>query len=205
MKPNRHPVREEREDAISRLAGGLDRREPPADLWPKVEKRLAAEFEIAASRQPKTRGVRLGAGRWLRAFRLADGGWSGMRISAAALALVLLSVLSVPALRRPAISLATGTSSGGPAGIDREAARAEREYRRAIERLTVLAGKNEKAIEPGLLALYREKLDLLDGSIRECRRALESNYRNPAAHAALLYCYRQKAETLKMMAEAKPS
>lgn len=205
MNSNRNVTREESENRISRLAGKLDRREPPADLWALIEKRLEAEFENSISREQKANGGRIGVSRFLRVFHLVDGRWSGMRISIAAVAVVLSAVLSIPALRRPAVSLMTGTSSGELAGIDREAAKAEREYRKAIERLTVLAGQNEKAIEPGLLALYREKLDLLDGSIRECRRALEANYRNPAAHAALLYCYKQKAETLRLMAGAKPS
>jgi len=200
MNPSRKAGGDEREDPVSRLAGRLDRREPPADLWARVEKRLEMEAEKSPSFGESTPGARKGQVRFSRFFRLADGRWSGKRIFLAAAAVVLAAVFSVPGLRDPLFSLVNGTSRTELAGVEKEAARAEREYRQAIERLTVLAGQKEKEIKPGLLALYREKLDLLDASIRECRAALETNYRNPSAHAALLYCYQQKAETLKRMA-----
>ena len=205
MTPIRRIRREEGEDRISRIAGRLDRREPPAQLWSKIETRLKAELETSGSRVPGANRGTVGINRFWRPFHLADGRWSWIRISLATVAVILAAVLTIPGLRRPAVSLMKGASSGELAGIEREAARAEREYRKAIERLTALAGKTEKDIKPGLLALYRERIDLIDTSIRECRAALEANYRNPSAHAALLYCYKQKAETLRLMAGEKQS
>jgi hypothetical protein len=205
MKAKDSLSREEFEERISRLAGRLERREPPEDLWDKIEARLAEETGRAASPAGQAGGRRFVMNRFLRAFRLADGRWSGRRVSLAAAAIVLVTAVSVPVLRKSVVSLASGADLRGLAGADKDAARAEREYRKAIERLALAAGRNEKNIDPGLLALYREKIELLDGSIRECRMALESNYRNPMAHAALLYCYKQKAETLRQMAGAKAS
>lgn len=205
MNPFRRVNRDEEVDRISRLAAGLDRREPPERLWSKIQSRLEEEFGGSPSGARKADGRFDAIRRILRAFRLADGRWSGIRISAAAAVVMLASILSVPGLREPALSLMKGSPSGELNRIDRKAARAEREYGKAIERLAALAAGNEKSMDPRLLAMTREKLDLLDASIRECRRALDANYRNPAAHAALLYCYKKKAETLKMMAEAKPS
>jgi hypothetical protein len=205
MKTKNSLSREEFEERISRLAGRLERRKPPEDLWDKIEARLAEETGRAASPAEPARNRHFIMNRFFRTFRRADGRWSGMRISLAAAAIVLAAAVSVPVLRESAISRGSGADLRILAEADKDAARAEREYRIAIERLALAAGRNEKNIDPGLLALYREKIELLDGSIRECRMALESNYRNPMAHAALLYCYKQKAETLKLMAGAKPS
>jgi hypothetical protein len=204
MNTNRPFRYDESEEWLSSQARQLDRRDPPDDLWHRIETRMIAE-SVKSEIPAKAAGAGSSlANRLFRYFRRADARWNRVRISIAAAAVILLAVLSVPRFRQGLVSPLTGGSYGELARIDRDMARAERGFQKAIDRLARLARKNEKNIEPGLLALYREKLGLLDDSILACRMALEDNPGNPGVHAALLYSYRQKSETLRLMAGAKP-
>ncbi len=91
------------------------------------------------------------------------------------------------------------------ARIEGDIEKVERQYQQAIDQLTQLAKQNQPNVEPYLLALYQEKITLLDESIRECQRALAENHRHPVAQLALLQSYRQKVETLKLIIRAKSS
>jgi len=202
MIPKGHGLEDAWERWISRKAKQLKRHQPPEELWITIETRLRAEMEKSSHGQAEADRDSQ-AHRLLRYFHRTVTRQYAWRIGFAAVAISILIALSFPSLRRGLISGLASRSNNALTRIDSDLARAEREYQKAIERLIRLAEQNEKNIEPGLLALYREKLALVDDSILECQQALKTNYRNPAAHGALLYCYRQKMETLRSMIQMK--
>lgn len=81
--------------------------------------------------------------------------------------------------------------------------RSEADYIGSIDRLAKLA---EPLIErPGspLLANYREKLQILDAAIAECRAQIERNRFNAHLRHELLSVYREKQRTLEKLMQEK--
>ena len=81
--------------------------------------------------------------------------------------------------------------------------KAQEYYLNAIESLTKLAMENERNIEPELFSIYREKLQLLDASIDECKKIIDENELNVNAWNFLFASYNKKVETLREMANYK--
>ena len=184
------------EERISREAKRLKRRQPSEGVWDRIETRLRTAMEecrVAAAEQaspirqgkmPK-RIFRPPAGLWNRP-------WKRMALGLASAALVVSTAwmlrerIPIPWLQPPDILTR----------IERDVAKAERRYQALIERLAPLVRETENRVDPSLLALYQEKLVLLDESIRECQAALAVNRGNPAVQLALLSSYRDKLKTL---------
>lgn len=84
-----------------------------------------------------------------------------------------------------------------------ELAKAQEHYINAIESLNKLAMDNQKNIESGLFAMYREKLQFIDESIRECKNIIEQNELNVNAWNFLFASYQKKVDTLQEIANYK--
>lgn len=81
---------------------------------------------------------------------------------------------------------------------------AEAKYLQSIEKLSLLARPRLQSPETSLLANYREKLQLLDSAIAECRSQIEQNRFNTHLRRELLAMYQEKQRTLQdLMKEAK--
>ena len=126
-----------------------------------------------------------------------------VRVGLAVSTLFLLAVFSTLYIYQRPININSEKKEEILAQLDQDIERTEQQYQKIIKQLSKLAAQNESNVEPHLLALYQEKISLLDESIRECRKALEENHQNPGVQFALLESYHQKVETLKMIAQTK--
>lgn len=70
-------------------------------------------------------------------------------------------------------------------------------YESAIEELEAVASSRLVALDQELMFLYRERLDVIDEQIEQCREALATNRANAHIHRYLLAALQDKEETLK--------
>ena len=81
---------------------------------------------------------------------------------------------------------------------------AEARYRDSIEKLSAVARPRLDAPATALQVAYREKLQMLDSAIAECRTAIEQNRFNTHLRKELLAMYQEKQRTLQqLMKEAR--
>jgi hypothetical protein len=76
---------------------------------------------------------------------------------------------------------------------------AERNYEQSIDKLAKLAQPKLSAATDPLTINYREKLELLDSAIAECRANLDKNQANAYLQHQLLDFYQQKQKTLEQV------
>ena len=171
-----------------------DYQEPPA-LWPRIESALAQQAKDSASHKP-----------WLerRSF------WRNLpMVWQAALAGALVLVMAVTAgyvvlHRRPA---SAPDLTNNPLLKDSKVAqveRAERDYRKAIDKLAAEAKPQLDTPDSPLMANFREKLMMLDGAIDELRMHAGQNPSNAHLRYQLLSMYQEKQATLQEVLETKP-
>jgi hypothetical protein len=76
---------------------------------------------------------------------------------------------------------------------------AEQNYEKSIEKLAQLAQPKLAAASDPLMVNYREKLDLLDAAISDCRSNMEKNRANAYLQTELLSFYQEKQKTLEQV------
>jgi hypothetical protein len=76
---------------------------------------------------------------------------------------------------------------------------AQKTYEQSIDKLAKLAEPKLNAASTPLLKNYREKLDLLDSAISDCRTNLERNQANAYLRSELLSFYQEKQQTLQQV------
>lgn len=74
---------------------------------------------------------------------------------------------------------------------------AEKAYEQSIDKLAKLAEPKLQNDSDPLMANYREKLDLLDAAIRDCRSNLDKNSANAYLREQLASFYKEKQKTLE--------
>jgi len=80
-----------------------------------------------------------------------------------------------------------------------EVEQAQKNYEQSIDKLAKLAEPKLNAGSTPLLVNYREKLNLLDAAISECRTNLERNHANAYLRSELLSFYQEKQQTLQQV------
>lgn len=173
-------------DALSAAAPSLRRSWESPELWPRIHQAFAEESQRRA-RPSAFRGFFPRLGAVLATIVVAAGAWLALRD---------------PAPQRTV----------APAGTERrllteralsDVERSEAEYVASIERLARVAGPVlEKPASP-LLASYREKLELLDAAIADCRAQIERNRFNAHLRRELLSIYQEKQRTLRQLMEER--
>ncbi len=166
----------------------LELAEPSAVLWTNVRAALRAEGVIRPAREP-----------WFR--RLSPGHVAGP-VGALACLGVLAALLLVP----PA-SIDSSRSAGWLAITDRDRI-ADQVIRREDAGLAQTVAELQKAFEgrqahmaPAVKASYRQGLDSLDTSIRECQESIRREPANTLARQYLVAAYTQKVEILNAALE----
>jgi hypothetical protein len=76
---------------------------------------------------------------------------------------------------------------------------AEKTYEQSIDKLAKLAEPKLNAASTPLLKNYREKLNLLDAAISDCRTNLDKNRANAYLRSELLSFYQEKQQTLEQV------
>lgn len=157
------------------------------DLWPRIHQDLATESQRRA-----VRGGRLSWWRWPVAAATA-----GLVVVAGTwLVLRGFSPAPIPASEDALRRLLTERALQG-------VERSEAEYIASIDHLAKVA--EPLLEEPGsaLLASYREKLQILDAAIADCRAEIDRNRFNAHLRRELLSIYREKQRTLQQLMEER--
>jgi hypothetical protein len=84
--------------------------------------------------------------------------------------------------------------------MNRQIARAEREYQKAIRLLDQAIAKQRDRLDPALIKQYESSLALIDDSINASRRAFRERPDNPAAGQFLLAAYAKKLDLMQDIA-----
>jgi hypothetical protein len=191
---------------IQGAAAALAPHEPPADLWARVEARLAREEEPARPRWWW----------WLQAWRRP------LLLGSAGLAAVAAAVILTVALRRPSPSApqAAGLTralhaiwQGARAHLPRpavseddlmaaaidEVSRAEGDLRAAVADLRQAVAVERPRWRPGVARAFDENLAAIDAAVERQREACRREPGNVAAQDALVASYRREIDFLQEM------
>ncbi|HZF37950.1 MAG TPA: hypothetical protein VE715_03935 [Blastocatellia bacterium] len=84
--------------------------------------------------------------------------------------------------------------------VNRQIARAEREYQKAIRLLDQAIAKQRDRLDPALIKQYESSLALIDDSINVSRRALRERPDDPTAGQFLLAAYAKKLDLMQDIA-----
>lgn len=84
--------------------------------------------------------------------------------------------------------------------MNRQIARAEREYQKAIRLLDQAIARQRDRLDPGLIRQYESSLALIDDSIAASRRALRERPDDPTAGQFLLAAYAKKLDLMQDIA-----
>jgi hypothetical protein len=159
--------------------------ESPA-LWPRIENSL--QTEIA-----RPRGWRS----WISG--LSTGPQVRWQMALATLVLVAVSGMGTwYLLHRNATTPANDAHLLTDQAVQ-EVEQAQKTYEQSIDKLARLAEPKLNAASTPLLKNYREKLNLLDAAISECRTNLERNQANAYLRTELLSFYQEKQQTLEQV------
>lgn len=169
--------------AVRSAAFTLDRREPPADLWPRLQARLQAEPAPSLLAWPNTPGA---WATWL----------------AAAATLLLATAIGLWPLRQPAADVA-GAPEGAAlvASVEADLRAAERHYDRAIDGLQQIARTSSGELDPQVAAVLQKNLQVVDQAIDESRAALRSEPTSVPAQDGLFEAMRTKVALLQQTVE----
>ncbi|HYB93717.1 MAG TPA: zf-HC2 domain-containing protein [Vicinamibacterales bacterium] len=173
----------------------LDRREPKADAWTKLQAAIAAEPA------PKARIIDMA----LR--RPTAGGGVAVWLGAAA-ALILATVIGLmPLMNRPApahddsAAAADATPVATVESVTAEFEAAERHYQKAIDDLQTIANKDTGELDPEVAAVLQKNLTVIDQAISESRAALKSQPASASAQSGLFDGLRTKVALLQQTVE----
>jgi hypothetical protein len=178
----------------------LDRREPKAELWSRVQAAVAAE--------PAPKGRLLEMGFPLRGSRDGRSNWP-VWLGAAA-ALILASVIGLlPLMNRPEQAhddTAQEEASGAAPEVTVESVTAEFEaaekhYQKAINDLQTIANKDNGELDPQVAAVLQKNLTVIDQAITESRDALRSQPSSTNAQNGLFDALRSKVALLQQTVE----
>jgi hypothetical protein len=159
--------------------------ESPA-LWPRIE--YALQTEAAQSH---------GWHSWISALQFAPQ--SRWQMALATLVLVAVSGIGAWQLLHHNASTASNDAHLLTDQAVQQVEQAEKTYELSIDKLAKLAEPKLNAASTPLLVNYREKLNLLDSAISECRANLDRNRANAYLRTELLSFYQEKQQTLEQV------
>lgn len=161
-------------DELGSLRTGLSAlsdSEPVRDLWPAIERARAKTAEA-------------GFAAWLRKF------WMVPVSAAAGAAAVLLVFTLVGPTTQPA------KEPAGPVTALQAVAKAENDYRKAIDSLEGALQESREGWDPKTRQIVEQGLAEMNGTIEKCRAALKENEEDPKAQEAMLAAYQYKVDFL---------
>jgi anti-sigma factor RsiW len=165
----------------------LDRREPKAESWSKLQAAIA-QHPLSPRSEIRSR-----LPVWL----------------AAAAALILATGIGVwPLLNRPPAphneSPAAAAGEQPPATVESVTAEfeaAEKHYQKAIDDLQTIASKDTGELDPQVAAVLQKNLTVIDQAITESRDALRAQPSNASAQSGLFDALRTKVALLQQTVE----
>jgi anti-sigma factor RsiW len=180
--------------SIRAAAFMLDRREPMAGTWSKVQAAIAAE--------PAPKGSLLD----FRLSRRSLGGGVAVWLGAAA-ALILATVIGLLPLMNRAAPAHDDTAPADAAqevtveSVTAEFEAAEKHYQKAIDDLQTIANKDTGELDPQVASVLQKNLTVIDQAITESRAALRSQPSSSNAQSGLFDALRSKVALLQQTVE----
>ena len=162
-------------DELGSLKTGLSAlgdSEPVRDLWPAIERMKAKTAES-------------GFAAWLRRFWMVPASAAAGAAAAVLLVFVLVGPTTDPA-KQPA----------GPVTALQAVARAETEYRKAIDSLEGALNETREGWDPKTRQIVEQGLAEMNSTIEKCRAAMKENEEDPNAQEAMLAAYQYKVDFL---------
>ena len=182
--------------SIRAAAFMLDRHEPAAAVWAKLQDAVKAE--------PLPKGRVLG----LSLSRRSLGGGTAWPVwLGAAAAVILATVIGLlPLLNRNATPGGDATEAAATPqitveSIAKEFERAEQHYQKAIDDLQTIANKDTGELDPDVAAVLQKNLSVIDQAISESRAALKTQPSNTNAQDGLFDALRTKVALLQQTVE----
>src|SRR5688500_828714 len=175
--------------SIRAAAFMLDRREPAAAVWTKLQTAIKAEP------RPRARVLMMPS-------RANWPVWLG-----AAAAVILATVIGLlPLLNRNATPGGDDTEAAATPqitveSIAREFEQAEQHYQKAIDDLQTIANKDTGELDPDVAAVLQKNLSVIDQAISESRAALKTQPSNTNAQDGLFDALRTKVALLQQTVE----
>jgi hypothetical protein len=163
-------------EAVSATAPLLRKEWESPNLRPSIDRALAAE---RARHRTRARILRF--------------------VPLTAIAATLLAAATWLALRRPPLADVDPERRLLTEGALDDVERTEAQYTASIDRLATLAETRIAEPSTPLLASYREKLQILDAAIAECRAHIQRNRFNAQLRRELLSIYQEKQRTLEQL------
>lgn len=185
--------------SIRAAAFMLDRHEPKADTWSKLQAAIAAEPA------PKGRLLEMSASRGNSAAGRNWAVWLG-----AAAALILATVIGLMPLLNRAPAVHDDSAVAAPADPDAEVTvesvtaefeAAEKHYQKAIDDLQTIANKDTGELDPQVASVLQKNLTVIDQAITESRAALKSQPASSNAQNGLFDALRTKVALLQQTVE----
>lgn len=174
----------------------LDRREPRAETWVRLQAAIAAE--------PAPKGRLLN----LASLGRSPGGRANWPVwLGAAAALVLATFIGVlPLLNRNSEPAGGEVADDSAAEISVESVAAEfeaaeRHYQKAIDDLQTIASKDNGELDPQVASVLQKNLTVIDQAINESRAALKSQPASTNAQDGLFDALRTKVALLQQTVE----
>src|SRR5687768_2028700 len=165
----------------------LDRREPAAALWTKLQAAVAAE--------PKP-GARI-------LMMPSRGNWA-VWLGAAASAILVAVIGLLPLLNPNAGAAVSEPEAAGEVTVDSVAAEfaaAEEHYQKAINDLQTIASKDTGELDSQVAAVLQKNLTVIDQAITESRAALQTQPSSTNAQDGLFDALRTKVALLQQTVE----
>lgn len=179
----------------------LDRHEPGAATWSKVQATIAAEPPFSGQLRDISRS------RGLFPRSVSGGGWPVWLGAAAALMLATVIGL-LPLLSRapaPHDDSAVTDAASDPLvtveSVTAEFAAAEKHYQKAIDDLQTIANQDTGELDPQVAAVLQKNLTVIDQAITESRAALQSQPASSNAQNGLFDALRTKVALLQQTVE----
>jgi hypothetical protein len=159
--------------------------ESPA-LWPRIEHSLQTEMA-------RPRGWRS----WFADLDLVPK--MRWQVALATLVFVAASGMGAWLLMHRNVSTPTNDTHLLTDQAVQQVEQAQKTYEQSIDKLAKLAEPKLDAASTPLLKNYREKLNLLDAAISDCRTNLDKNHANAYLRSELLSFYQEKQQTLEQV------
>jgi anti-sigma factor RsiW len=187
--------------SIRAAAFMLDRREPQAGTWSKVQAAIAAEP------LPKGRLLDIGFSRQGNRARFGRTNWPVWLGAAAALLLAtvigLLPLMNRAAPEHDDSAQATASDPNEVTveSVTAEFEAAEKHYQKAIDDLQTIANKDTGELDPQVASVLQKNLTVIDQAISESRAALKAQPANASAQSGLFEGLRTKVALLQQTVE----
>lgn len=188
---------------IIRATGALERREPPARAWSRIERAIRLEREARSSAESGQNAPAAHAhvlARMPRALR-SPSSLAWLAAAAAFLVATFIGLRYSPSsgdVSRTSAAADRGSAAAGDSvEVESELREAETHYENAIKGLEQIANAEQNALDPNTAATLQKNLAVIDQAISESRAAVRTQPASEPAQQSLIENFKTKIGLLQ--------